>query len=406
MALISHKKNLFYSQLIKHLFFHKELSSTELSELTGKSIPLTTQGLNELIKRGKVFESGFAESTGGRKPLLYSLTEGSQLIISVAMDQLITKIALINEKNEIIGGIEKHNLKLADNPSAMDELIKILKGFICRISKPDKVVGIGIGMPGFVDFFKGVNFSFLQTENGTLVDALENEFHLPVFIENDSSLIALAELRWGAALGRKNVMVINIGWGVGLGIISKSELFKGHDGFAGEFSHISLFDNQKLCSCGKYGCLETETSLVVIVQKAIKKMAEGKLTVLRDLSEKYVEASALKILKAAMEGDKFSIEVISESAYHLGRGISILIHLLNPELVVISGIGSLAGKVWIAPIQIAINEHCIPKMAEHTEIKISKLGEDAGLIGAAAMVMEHFDEINIDLNKTKKIFIN
>ncbi|HRN47262.1 MAG TPA: ROK family protein [Niabella sp.] len=367
---------------------------------------MTTQGLNELIKKGKVFESGFAESTGGRKPLLYSLTEGSLLIVSVAMDQLITKIALINEKNEIVGEIEKHNLKLADNPSSIAELIKILKNFVSRINKPDKVVGIGIGMPGFVDSLKGVNYSFLQTENGTLVEALENELHLPVFIENDSSLIALAELRWGAAYGRKNVMVINIGWGVGLGIISKGELFKGHDGFAGEFSHISLFDNQKLCSCGKYGCLETETSLVVIAQKAIKKMTEGELTVLKNLSENRIEEGARKILKAAKEGDKFSIEVISESAYHIGRGISILIHLLNPELVIISGIGSLAGKVWIAPVQIAINEHCIPKMAEHTEIKISKLGEEAALIGAAALVMEHFEEININLKKIEKVLIN
>ncbi|MCO5291601.1 MAG: ROK family protein [Chitinophagaceae bacterium] len=406
MALITHKKNLFYAQLTRHLFFHNHLSSTELSELTGKSIPVTTQGLNELIKKGKVFESGFAESTGGRKPLLYSLTEGSLLIVSVAMDQLITKIALINEKNEIVGEIEKHNLKLADNPSSIAELIKILKNFVSRINKPDKVVGIGIGMPGFVDSLKGVNYSFLQTENGTLVEALENELHLPVFIENDSSLIALAELRWGAAYGRKNVMVINIGWGVGLGIISKGELFKGHDGFAGEFSHISLFDNQKLCSCGKYGCLETETSLVVIAQKAIKKMTEGELTVLKNLSENRIEEGARKILKAAKEGDKFSIEVISESAYHIGRGISILIHLLNPELVIISGIGSLAGKVWIAPVQIAINEHCIPKMAEHTEIKISKLGEEAALIGAAALVMEHFEEININLKKIEKVLIN
>jgi glucokinase-like ROK family protein len=406
VALVSHKRNLFFAQLIKHLFFHKELSSTELSELTGKSIPLTTQGLNDLVKKGKVFESGYAESTGGRKPLLYSLTEGSLLVISVAMDQLITKIALINEKNEIVGEIEKHNLVLTNNPLGTEELIKILRTFLNRIDRQDKVVGIGIGMPGFVDSIKGINYSFLHTENSTLAEALENELELPVFIENDSSLIALAELKWGAAFGRKNVMVINIGWGVGLGIISKGELFKGHDGFAGEFSHISLFDNHKLCSCGKYGCLETETSLVVIVQKAIKKMAEGELTVLEDLSEKDIEKSAHKILEAAKEGDKFSIEVISESAYHIGRGISILIHLLNPELVVISGIGSLAGKVWIAPVQIAINEHCIPKIAEHTEIKISKLGEEAGLIGAAAMVMEHFEAINIDLNKTERIFNN
>lgn len=400
IAEVFNKKNKLQKQILKHLFFSGELSCTELSELINKSLPLTTKYIDELLQDKIIVEKGYAISSGGRRPLMYGLNEGSVYIIAVAMDQLVTKIALFNEQNEIVGEIEKNSLPLGNNPESLSQLIEILRDFIKKMKVPQKdILAIGVGMPGFVDAKKGINYSFLHSEEGSIVTEIETALKIPVLIENDSSLIALTELKWGAARNKQNVMVINIGWGVGLGIISNGKLFKGHDGFAGEFSHISLFDNHKLCSCGKYGCLETETSLVVITQKAIEKLGNGTPTTLQGLSEKNIESSALKIINAAKKGDKFSIEAISESAYHIGRGISILIHLLNPELVVISGLGSLAGKVWVAPIQQAINEHCIPKIAEHAEIKISSLGQNAELIGAATLVADNYENI-------KQIIIN
>ena len=130
------------------------------------------------------------------------------------------------------------------------------------------IIGVGIAMPGFVNIEKGINYSFLFTDNKSISKIIADKVGLPVYIDNDSSLIALAELRFGAVNQKKNVMVLNIGWGVGLGLILNGELFRGHDGFAGEFSHIPLFNNNKLCACGKNGCLETETSLVVLIEKA------------------------------------------------------------------------------------------------------------------------------------------
>ena len=189
-------------------------------------------------------------------------------------------------------------------------------------------------------------------------------------------------------------MVINIGWGVGLGMILNGELFRGHNGFAGEFSHIPVFkDNQKICSCGKTGCLETETSLFVILQKAITGLQKGRMSVLKDLSLDDPEGSCDSIIGAAARGDTFAVEFFSEAGYNLGLGISILLTLFNPELIILSGRGAAAGKLWLAPIQQAINEHCIPKIAEDTQIKISNLGNKADLIGAAALVMENYDHM-------------
>lgn len=393
----NHKKSYLKKQIKKQLFFNTELSCTELSDLIHKSLPLTTQYINELLETNEVVEKGFALSTGGRRPQIYALQSNSFYILSVAMDQLVTRVALINEHNEIAGAIEKYELPLSNNPNALPQLADILESFIkSRKVDASKIIGAGIGMPGFIDTKKGINYSFLPTEKGSVSSYLQDRLAMPVLIDNDSSLIALAELKWGAARNKQNVMVINIGWGVGLGIIANGSLFRGHDGFAGEFSHIPLFDNNKLCSCGKYGCLETETSLVFVAKKAIEGLNRSQPSSLKNLSADRIEEAAKKIIEAAQKGDKFSIEVLSESAYNIGRGVAILIHLLNPELVVISGIGSQAGKAWIAPIQQAINEHCIPKIAENTEITISTLGYNAELTGAAALVMDNYEVLKTE----------
>lgn len=396
VAAINHKKNNLQRKIVKNLFFYKELSCNELSELTGKSIPLTTQYINEMLAGNQLVEKGYANSTGGRRPVVYSLPDDTFYIISVAMDQLITRIALVSTQNKYVGPVEKFELKLPNNPQSLDELIQHLQTFIKKTKiAPEKIAGIGIGMPGFVDSKQGINYSFLSAYNDSIVTRIENELGIPVLIDNDSSLIALAELKWGVANNRKHVMVINIGWGVGLGIIADGKLFRGNEGFAGEFSHIPIFDNNKQCSCGKYGCLETETSMIVVAQNVVQGLKSSKPSTLKNIAKDDIEDVARKVIEAAQKGDKFAIEALSQSAYNIGRGVAILIHLLNPELIVISGLGSLAGKVWIAPIQQAINEHCIPKIAEHTEIAISSLGYHAELIGATALVMDNYEHLKL-----------
>jgi len=255
-------------------------------------------------------------------------------------------------------------------------------------------------MPGFVDIKGGVNYSFLQlANNGSITEYLAQKIGLPVFIDNDSSLIALAELRFGSARGEVNTMVINIGWGIGLGLIIHGELFRGHEGFAGEFSHIPLFLNGKLCSCGKLGCLETETSLLLTVQSAVEGLKAGRLSKIREIPNEDLELTCDAIIKAAKEGDQFAIELISKAGYNIGKGVAILIHLLNPKLIILSGRGSSAGQIWQAPIQQALNEHCIHRLHQGTGIKVSKLGKEAELIGAAALVMENYEKISVSKNK-------
>lgn len=389
------KETKYKKSIQKHLYFSGELSCAELSELINKSVPLTSRVLNKLVDEGVVEELGHALSTGGRRPQMYALKPNLLYMVSVAMDQMITRIAMLDMRNNYVGKVKSIELVLNDNPDALQQLTQNLIAFIDASGIPkDKIVGIGIGMPGFVDIEKGLNYSFLKVPEGeSITNTIESLLEIPVLIDNDSSLIALAELKLGSARNKQNVMVINISWGIGLGMILKGTLFNGHNGFAGEFSHIPIFTNNKMCSCGKTGCLETEASLIIVVEKAIEGLKNGRLSMLKDLSTEHMEEASIAILDAAAKGDKFAVELISKTAYNIGRGVAILIHLLNPELIVLSGKGSVAGKIWETPIQQAINEHCIPKISDNTKIEISQLGYEAELIGAAALVMEHFDSI-------------
>ncbi|MEP6467871.1 MAG: ROK family protein, partial [Parafilimonas sp.] len=360
------RKKLIKKEILKLLYFNKYLSIAALSTSLSKSIPVVLKIVSELIEEGLIIETGFAPSTGGRRAVMYSLKAGLQYIVAVSVDQFVTRIALMDMTNAIIGNIEKIDLPLAKNENALQQLITCIDDFINAVPvSKEKIIGIGIGMPGFIDAKKGLNYSFLETSK-SICDSVYEVTKLPVFIDNDSSLVALAELKFGAGMHKKNAMVINIGWGVGLGMILNSKLYRGANGFAGEFSHMSLFSNNKLCSCGKMGCLETETSLFIIVEKARQGLTDGRTSVLKDrIFDIDVESAFELIVNAAKKGDQFAIELISKAAYEIGRGVSILIHLLNPEIIILSGRGSLAGKLWNAPMQQAINEYSIPRLAAH-----------------------------------------
>jgi glucokinase-like ROK family protein len=397
---MTEKKNQYRKKILKQFYFTQILSCAELSLKIDKSLPLTTKMLNELLDEGYVVETGFAPSTGGRRPIMYSLKKDVFYVISVAMDQFTTRIVIMDMLNNYVAKVDKVDLPLSNNTQVLSILTERIDQVIKNSGIPkEKFAGIGIGMPGFVDVKKGVNYSFIEPIGKSITEHISEQVGLPVYIDNDSSLIALAELRFGAAKGRRNVMVLNIGWGIGLGMILNGEMFRGNNGFAGEFSHIPLFFNGKLCSCGKRGCLETGSSMQVVIEKALNGLSAGRLSRISRISIEQIEEASEVIIDAAREGDQFAIELLSEAGYIIGRGVAILIHLLNPDVIILSGRGSSAGKIWQAPMQQAINEHCIPKLAAQTAIELSTLGYDAELIGAAALVMENFEKEPINKSR-------
>lgn len=386
------KTELYKKLIIKTLSFGKSLPANDISISIEKSLPLTNKILASLVKDGILKEDGLANSTGGRRATTYSISPGVARVLSIAMDQHITKISTLDLSEMHVRDLKKYELPLLKNKEALPQFLKIIKAYLSthHIQKDD-LLGIGIGMPGFVDVEMGVNFSYLtvpETEESSLTEYLERELGLPVFIDNDSSTIALTEHTLGPASGKKNSLVINFGWGVGLGMILDGKWFRGNNGFAGEFSHIPLFNNNKLCSCGKSGCLETGASMLTIIEDFRAALAAGRASCIWQLPEDLERASEM-IIQAALSGDQLAVELFTQVSYDIGRGIAILIHILNPEQIIISGRGAAAGQMILAPIQQAISKFCIPRLASYTNIVISELPADSEIYGAAALVTEN-----------------
>jgi len=378
------------SLIIKNLYFDKGLSCAELSEILDKSLPSISKAINELIEDGLVIEDGYARSSGGRRPLVYSIKADALFILTVAMDQFSTRIQLIDLLNNPIGDMMIFELPLWDNPGALAELIIRLNDYIDSTGiQRDRFAGIGIGMPGFINVNEGINYTHLATDGQSLTQLLTTETGIPTYIDNDSSLIALAEQKFGIAKSRKDAMVINLGWGIGLGMILNDDIYRGHNGFAGEFSHIPISDSNNLCACGKRGCLEAEASLLVVVQKAIEGIKDGRISMLKYIEEDHPKLVGDAIMDAANSGDQFAIELLSDAGYKIGKALAILIHIMNPASIVLSGRGAIVGKILLAPIQQALTKYCIPRLAASTELLISELGFDAELVGAAILVMEN-----------------
>ncbi len=376
------------AKAIKCLYYNEALSSSDISNYIGKSIPHAIKVLNELIKEGYVIEKGYASSSGGRKPLQYSLIPDTHYIVSVAISQFYIQIGILDMNNRFVVDIVQHELELYD--LKVDNLIAEIEKYITQSGiDSSKILGVGVTMPGFIDPVKGINYTHLDCKDVSLVDYMQQALSLPVFIENDSTAIALGEQKFGAAMYQDDAMVINLGWGIGLGMIVNGEIFRGHSGLAGEFSHIPLIKNGKLCKCGKHGCLETEASLIAIISKANEEIAQGQRSSLAN----YETIDADAIINEAVKGDRLSVKLISEAAYHIGQCLAILIHIMNPAIIIFSGKASVIGRLWMAPIQQAINEHCIPRLAAYTELVISNLNSNAQLIGGAVLVVESIGKL-------------
>ena len=385
------KKVIAVKTIIRNLYYEGTLSNLELSKSLLMTPPSVTTLLNNLIQEGIVTLKGQGSSNGGRKPMLYGLAPDFGYIIGIDMDQYYTKMAVFDMHHANVTPVRSISLKLSNDKQILKIFIAEIQNLIdsSQIDK-SKFIGIGISIPGFVNTRLGISYTFMNYGNASLKKIIEDELNLPVFIENDASVSAIGESRFGIAKGKDNVLVLKIGWGVGLGMILNGQLYRGHAGLAGEFSHIPMVENGLLCSCGKQGCLQTETSALVLAKLAQDGIKEGKISTLRGMvNENLEKIESDLVIEAANMGDQYSVQILSMLGYKLGKGIAILIHLFNPELIVLGGRLAKAKQFILVPIQQALNKYCIPRLQDNTEIMISNLEDKEGLLGAVALVFDN-----------------
>jgi len=383
------KKLLLKKQVID--IFYKEGLKTiaELCNVTNNSIPSITNIMNELAAEGLVENFGIGESKGGRKPSVYGLKPDAGVIVSIDLSRKYSRIGVFNLHNQQLGRILEINHGLENSENFLAVLKEETENLLVnnKINK-NSVLGFGITIPGLIDIKKGISYSYPQFGDKPIAETFQNLFGNRAFIEHDTKAMAVGEAWFGYAKEKSNVLFLNIGSGIGLGIIINGELYHGNSGFCGEFGHIQMDPDGELCYCGKIGCLETIASGTALVKKTQEKIKNGKSSIISNIVDKKTDKITLKtIIDAANQGDLFAIELIEEAGEYLARGISILIHLLNPEAIIIGGEMAEAGSLITDPIKQKLSKYTMLRLKQDTRIVQSELKEKAGLMGTLPIVM-------------------
>lgn len=398
---VERKKHLQKIKILQNLYFQGAQTNTEICDQFNISSPTSIRLLNQLIEEGWIKKDGRGKSAGGRKPDLYTLEEKRFYVVGIQLERFKIKMAIFDNHNNKMLEYEDIPFQIEEEISIVDHLFETTNRLVKESGiDSNDLLGIGISMPGLVSSREGKNFTYFLNEEDSesLEQVLKKKFGKPVFILNDAKSACLAEFNFGLANQRKNVLVISMDWGIGLGIIIEGKVHQGSSGFAGEFGHIPLIDDGLLCHCGKRGCLETVASGMALARMAKEGIKAGESSILSKFSEKDIERLQPEtIIAAANKGDQFAINILSEVGINLGKGIAILIQLFNPELIILEGKFANADKFITTPIQQSMNTYCMAQLREKTKISLSTLGEDTVLLGSVATVMENIFEKQITL---------
>ncbi|PUZ25308.1 sugar kinase [Chitinophaga parva] len=383
-------------QILKYLFESEKASTPNICKEVGLSAPTVLKLLAELSNAGWIEKKGVGDSFGGRRPDLVGLVPKSFFVLCIDIELFMTHIAVFDNTLTLQGNKVSIPYILPENRENLENILKQAQKLIASTGIPkNKLVHVCISMPGLVNSATGENLSHLVGNNDqeALADYCKSFFGVPVSIENDVKTAALSELRCGKAKGKKNVLVLLMDWGVGLGIIMDGKVRKGTSGFSGEIGHIPFADNGDLCYCGKHGCLETVASGIALAKMAKVGIESGQHSILSELSNKEIDKIEPRlIVEAANKGDLYAIRLLSNIGSSMGKGISTLIQIFNPELVILEGRIAAAKQYITIPMLQAINTYCMTQIREKAQIVSSELGESANLLGCAIESIDQFFE--------------
>lgn len=368
--------------IINELDNDGDLTISDLSRELNISTPKITSLVNELIEDGLLQDQGKIDSTGGRRASIYGLVSNACYFIGVDVKRYYINIGLLDFKKHLVSVEEKIPYPLENTQQSLTALIDAIRNFITEQGIPkDKILGIGINLSGRVNNNTGYSYSYFHFHEEPLAATIQNELGIKTFLENDSNAMAYGELAHGVVSNEKNVLFINLDYGTGSGIIVEGKVYYGKSGFSGEFGHIPFYDNEIICGCGKKGCLETEVSGQALLRKVKEKIATGAATILLKKNGDSGELKLEDLIEAAKQEDMLLIELLAEMGEQLGRALAVLINLFNPELVILGGTLAETGDYLRLPVRSALNKYSLSLVNNDTQVKLSKLGEKAGVMG-------------------------
>ncbi|WP_163708231.1 ROK family protein [Mangrovibacterium lignilyticum] len=351
------------------------------------SIPTVRSILNELIEEKLVLITGIGDSSGGRKPVLYSLSGDAFFILAVEMDQYKAKAVIIDSLNELRSEVIEFETNIND-PEFIPKLDQAFQNLLKASGIEQASVGaIGICMPGLIDPQNGINQTIKDQERQPVAELVSKHFNVKTYIENDARMQTQGEFVFGKARNTKNTMVVNWSWGLGLGMIFNGDIYQGSNGCSGEFSHIRMVENGELCECGKRGCLQTIAGAKHLLDIAKQEIGKGTISQLtNEFTEQTDKLTIADIINCAQKGDELAINLINTISKNVAWGLSILIQLYNPELILLNGPLTIPKQYILITIQQALQQYCLENILSNVRIEISESAANSGLRGTAVMV--------------------
>lgn len=386
------KNALIKKKIITHYIYNGSSTITDLSKELDLSIPTVTKFISEMNEDGYINDYGKLETSGGRHPSLYGLNPESGYFIGVDIKKFAVNIGLINFKGDMMELKMNIPYKFENTPEAMDDLCKLISSFIKKTRvNTEKILNININISGRVNPESGYSFSQFNFSEQPLAEVLTEKIGYQVCIDNDTRAMTYGEYLQGCVKGEKNVIFVNVSWGLGIGIIIDGKVYTGKSGFSGEFGHINVFDNEILCHCGKKGCLETEASGSALHRILLERIENGECSILSDRAKEHL-LTLDEIIAAVNKEDLLCIEIVEEIGQKLGKQIAGLINIFNPELVIIGGTLSLTGDYITQPIKTAVRKYSLNLVNKDSVIMTSKLKDRAGIVGACMLARSRMFE--------------
>ncbi|CAL9311117.1 MULTISPECIES: ROK family transcriptional regulator [unclassified Streptomyces] len=373
-----HRANL--ERVVRAVRMAGSLTQAEIARATGLSAATVSNIVRELKDSGTVEVT--PTSAGGRRARSVSLSGDAGIVIGVDFGHTHLRVAVGNLAHQVLAE-ESEPLDVdASSAEGFDRAEQLVKRLIAATGiGPDKVIGVGLGVPGPIDVSSGTlgSTSILPGWSGiNPSQELSARLGVPVYVDNDANLGALGEMVWGAGRGVRDLAYIKVASGVGAGLVIDGQIYRGPGGTAGEIGHITLDESGPVCRCGNRGCLETFAAARYVLP--LLQPSHGP-----DLTME-------RVVQLAREGDPGCRRVVADVGRHVGSGVANLCNLLNPSRVVLGGDLAEAGELVLAPIRDSVSRYAIPSAARQLAVAPGALGGRAEVLGALALVLSEMGD--------------
>ncbi len=372
--------------VLKAIYDDGPISRADISRATDLTAPTVSDVVSNLMEQGLVEEIGYGPSTGGKRPILLSMVDDSRHLIGLDLAREDFRGAVINLRGEIQHRIDLP-LRERSSETALTQVHELVDALIEETRRP--LLGIGIGAPGLVDAVNGVVQRAVNVEwrDVPLRDLLHARYDLPVYVANDCQVAALAEYTFGNNESAKDLVVINVGYGVGAGIILNGQLLHGNPSGAGEIGHVVVEPGGERCQCGNYGCLETVTSSRAIIRRARAIARSDPQSQLHRFSSLPETITLETICQALHAGDESVGNMIQEVGRSLGIAAANLVGVLGSCRILFAGSVTRFGQFLLDAVQEEMMQRALPPLAQETEVGLASLGSEIVLVGASALLL-------------------